>query len=157
MIKAIIVEGADQQGKSTLCKKLQSVLGWDIKHYGPPSKDFDFFNDYLLEAHTISDRNFLSEIVYSTIKGNSHRVDDLDALIEEMDDVLLVYVDRYNDFKFEARNEMYSEAQILQARELYRNLVSSLAMKKYIYENNQESFIELIYFIQNENNKTSKL
>lgn len=157
MIKAIIVEGADQQGKSTLCKKLQSALGWDIKHYGPPSKDFDFFNGYLLEAHTISDRNFLSEIVYSTIKGNRHRVDNLSALIEEMDDVLLVYVDRYENFIFEPRNEMYSEAQILQARELYRNLVSGLAMKKYIYENNQESFLELIHFIQNENNKTSKL
>lgn len=152
MIKAIIVEGADQQGKTTLCKKLQSALGWTVKHYGPPSEDFDFHGDYLLEAHTISDRNFISEIVYSTIKGKEHRVKDLDALVDKMDDVLLVYVDRYEDFNFQHRNEMYTYSQILEARSIYREVIAEINMKKFIFENTDNSMLELLNLITNEKN-----
>ena len=42
----IIIEGAEQQGKSTFCKKLVDRLGLEVVHFGPPTKDFDFFGGY---------------------------------------------------------------------------------------------------------------
>ena len=122
--KAIIVEGADQQGKSTLCAALSQKLGWSIQHFGNPDDDFDFKDDYLLRPGTISDRNFISEMVYSKVKGEPSRIKDLQYLISKFkDDVLIVYVDRFDRFEFENRSEQYTEAQILEAREHYRDIL----------------------------------
>lgn len=131
--KSIIVEGADQQGKSQLCEQLAKLTGFEIKHYGMPDGDFNFSSDYLLEPGVISDRNFMSEIVYSKIRGEKMRIQYMTWLQQMMIErgTLLILCDREHQFVFEAdRDEEYKREQILKARELYRIAYYDLDMSK---------------------------
>lgn len=155
--KAIIVEGADQQGKSTLCAALSQKLGWSIQHFGKPGNDFDFKDDYLLKPGTISDRNFISEMVYSKVNGEPSRIEDLQYLISNFkDDVLIVYVDRFDSFEFDDRPEQYTEAQIIEAREHYRDILlrGYIGINTFLFKpsaNDNRIFNALLKFIGYEN------
>ena len=123
MVKRIIVEGADQQGKTEFCKLLQQQIGWKVVKFDKPKEDFNFIQDYITEEQTICDRNFLSEIVYSKIRGQECRIEDVDTLcaILNAKDTIVVVLDRGNDFIFDySREEMYAEIQIRRAIIEYR-------------------------------------
>lgn len=128
----IIVEGADQQGKSELCRKISELTGWSVVHFGPPDSDFDFHKDYLVEKHTISDRNFLSEIVYSKIRNQGHRVKNLPMLQYTMmiRNYLLVLVDREEFYIYEDREEKFSREQIQDAVKIYRSEFEKITITK---------------------------
>lgn len=130
MIKRIIIEGADQQGKTTLCNLLQEKLGWNVLHFGKPFEGFDFVKDYLLPKDTISDRNFLSEVVYSKVQGRISRAQPT-LLCNLMQDTLLILLDREDDFVFDGeRSEAYSQEDIEKAIRFYRDEFKELKMEK---------------------------
>lgn len=132
MIKRIIIEGADQQGKTTLCNLLQEKLGWDVMHFGKPFEGFDFIKDYKLPEHTISDRNFLSEVVYSRVNNKKSRAASiLLCNMFKRDDTLLILLDRDKDYVFDgSREEAYDEASIKLAIYYYREEFNKLTLNK---------------------------
>jgi len=132
-IDKIIVEGADQQGKSQLCEKLSQTLGWPIIHFDKPDEKFDFHSHYITPKKTISDRNFVSEMVYSLFRDQKHRVKNPVELqkIFESQNCLFILVDREEDFVFDSeRNEAFSYDQILAARKMYEAIFYAVSMNK---------------------------
>jgi nicotinamide riboside kinase len=158
MIRRIIVEGADQQGKSTLCKLLSEELGWKVIHYGKPNADFDFTTGYKLPENTISDRNFLSEIVYSKVVDRIPRAAMmLQCNIHKHDDTLLILLDREEHFKFDSnRSEDYDQGQILKAIGLYRKEFGRLNMEKMKLNPNSENYSQVINLILNSINEDTQ-
>lgn len=137
MINNIIVEGADQQGKTTVCRELAKILNWPIKHFGLPiPEDFDFHSHYLLPKNTISDRSFISELVYSTFRPGHHRVKELSLLQDKMiaANYLVIICDRGDDFIYDDREEAFSEAEIDIARLVYTEISKSIRVAR-IYVN----------------------
>lgn len=154
MIKRIIVEGADQQGKTTLCNLLKEKLGYDVVHYGKPADDFDFHVDYFLQDNTISDRNFLSEIVYSRINNRESRIKGPEKLEQDFIDseTVLILMDRGPHFEFDnTRHEDYSQYDIAKAIGIYREEFKKLKLRKFqlntncnCFESNVDMLLQLI-------------
>jgi deoxyadenosine/deoxycytidine kinase len=142
MIRRIIIEGADQQGKTTLCNALAKELGWDIVHFGKPAAEFDFLRGYNISEKTISDRSFLSEVVYSRINDRVSRAQPVFLCNKfRISDTLLIMMDREDSFIFdEDRHEDYEKDQIMMAISLYRAEFKKLNMEKMILNPNCESF-----------------
>lgn len=131
-ITNIIVEGADQQGKTMICERFSRILGWKVLHFPPPPEDFDFHEDYILPPFMISDRNFMSEIVYRSLENRPYRLVDQIVLQEKMaDNTIFILVDRGEHFKFQNRDELFTEEQIQEARMLYSTFFSSVRLEKY--------------------------
>jgi thymidylate kinase len=132
MINNIIVEGADQQGKTTVCNMIAEFTGWPIKHFGPPSDDFNFHSDYLLDKHVIADRNFLSEMVYSHFRDTESRVVRPELLQDKMisQGYLLILCDRQGDFVHQAREEKFTRTEIYRARRMYRRLYFDIKLAR---------------------------
>jgi thymidylate kinase len=69
----IIVEGADQSGKSTFCEKLQELTNMPIIHFGIPKPGTDLDTEYIKDIPQndynpiIFDRSYLSELVYGDL------------------------------------------------------------------------------------------
>ena len=129
MIKRIIVEGADQQGKTEFCNLLKKELGWQIVKFNKPEPNFDFFNGYLIPEHSISDRNFLSEVVYSQVRGDTCKIADIKELVDELNslDTIIILMDRESNYVFDnTRYEDYTQWEILRARNFYRDCFNSL-------------------------------
>jgi hypothetical protein len=72
----IIVEGAEQQGKSTFCDKLSKRLDAEIIHmhrgYGFVDGKFDYLTGYFYDIDRrpgpfIYDRSYVSELAYGTV------------------------------------------------------------------------------------------
>ena len=72
----IIVEGAEQQGKSTFCDKLSKRLGVEIIHmhrgYGFVDGKFDYLTGYFYDIDRrpgpfIYDRSYVSELAYGKV------------------------------------------------------------------------------------------
>lgn len=150
MIKRIIIEGADQQGKTTLCKFLSKELEWPIVHFGKPPYNFNFLTDYVVPVNTISDRNFLSEVVYRKMQGMQPRVDlaRMDYLFNDKSTVLIL-VDREEHFKFDTeRHEDFTLEQIEKAREIYREEFRGLRMMKIPFNINDSSMEMLLVYLK---------
>jgi len=133
MIRNIIVEGADQQGKSTVCDMLHGLLNWPVEHFNLTiPKEFDFHGSYILPENSISDRSYLSEIVYSSIRGCESRVVKKELLEERMKCrcTLLILCDRKENYTHSNRDEYLSESQILRARAVYRDVFEEVRMVK---------------------------
>jgi len=81
-INGIIVEGGEQQGKSTFIEKLQNEINLPFYHYSHLPEDFDYFDDYFkqikkyaeLGQGIIFDRHYLSELVYGKILRDGPRI-----------------------------------------------------------------------------------
>lgn len=154
MIRRIIVEGADQQGKTTLCNLLAEKLGWNIIHFGKPTEDFDYMDGYTLPEKSISDRNYLSEIVYARINDREHNIPDVDLLETYFSDgdTILILMDRGEKFVFDgSRHEEYTEFQVWQAIPYYRTAFAESKLRKFTInpscncsQSNVDMLVELI-------------
>lgn len=124
-----ILEGADQQGKTSFSTILKNVLHeWDVVHYGIPDENFDYHYDYFVKAQTISDRNFISEIVYTTLQGKKSMIKNLDKIVEYFSNMktVVLYFDREEHFTFQDRDEAFTKGEILRAREIYKDVINSI-------------------------------
>jgi thymidylate kinase len=115
----IIVEGADQMGKTTFCDKLSKELNMGIIHYAPPKPGINFYNEYT--KHIISatrpilfDRNYVSEMVYGPLfRGSSGVTPEIKRQIEDVynnRNYCLILLNRKN-YVWENRPELYTEEQ----------------------------------------------
>jgi adenylate kinase family enzyme len=91
---AIILEGPDNSGKSTLAEKLHTATGWPIVHAGgPPQSEEEIrtrlINDLsLMQQRVIMDRSFiLSDMIYAPIlrRVNSFEPRKYVRMIQAMD------------------------------------------------------------------------
>lgn len=157
MIRNIIVEGADQQGKTTVCHILSKMTGWGIKHFGLPiPEDFDWHDDYILPECTISDRNFLSEIVYSKIRGEHHRVRRLEELQNKMiaKGYVLILADRWEHFVYDIfRKEAFTEREIREVRRLYREAFKDIRIAKLQVNPSNEPELQHLTMLVGRNSK----
>lgn len=142
MIKRIIVEGADQQGKSTLCKLLSEKLGWNIIHFGKPTAEFDFLRGYDTKEKTICDRSFMSEIVYSKVNELVSRTSmTFQCNKAKIADTLLIMMDREKFFVFDSkRHEDYKKEDIEKAIEFYRTVFNKMNMEKMVLNPNSDTY-----------------
>lgn len=143
-INRIIVEGADQQGKTTLCNFLSENLGWPVIHYGPPKEGFNFHSDYFFDEYTISDRNFISEICYERTKGKNHRIKNVLSLQRDMYGTLVVYVDRFENYAYEKRAEEFSKEFINMVRQKYRKVIPRINLPVIIVKTGDTAFEVLL-------------
>ena len=118
MIGGLILEGADQQGKSVLSKKVQEKVNMPIVHFSAPDENTNFETEYIKdiakydEQPIIFDRSYVSEIVYGEVfRGGSGITSQLKKHIEEVLNAygyVFVLCKRKN-YKWEDRDEMYKE------------------------------------------------
>ena len=88
----IIVEGAEQVGKSTFCERLSSALHLPLVHmhkeYGFIDGRFDYFHSYFVDIEKTStplvfDRFYISELVYGSFFNRSNITPQIHAKIEK--------------------------------------------------------------------------
>ena len=150
MAGGIIVEGADQMGKSTFCEKLSKKLKMQVIHYDPPKPGINFFNEYTRHlAYTnkpiIFDRNYMSELVYGPLfRGASGVTPEIKRRIEnvyDINDYCLILLNRKN-FVWEDREEMYTEDQMKYVRESFIKVYDTLSITKTIIDAWDDDAIE---------------
>lgn len=132
----IIVEGCDQQGKTTFCALLQKKLGYGIYHFNAPGPYTDFSKEYtelLKYDDFIFDRSYLSEMVYGPLfRGKSGITPELQRQIEcefIQRGYIMVYLKRKN-FMPETRAEMYKNDEIMRAYHAYDKAYETVSMPK---------------------------
>jgi DNA mismatch endonuclease (patch repair protein) len=129
-ISNILIEGADQQGKTQLCGELQkNVNNLSYVHNGLPLKNIFRFFTYLkyfaqlFMNRKLIDRSFLSEFLYRPILRNK-KVSNLFLFIfkrwMKINKTLLILCCRINflrdDFVFSKRKELLSFERIQELR-----------------------------------------
>jgi thymidylate kinase len=112
----IVLEGADQSGKTTFANKLSSALEMPVYHVDNPEEgadQYDYYTRFLnLGRPVISDRSFVSELVYGPVlRGKSKISPDVQSKIETSfnnANYILVVLNRKN-YEWEDRREMYTK------------------------------------------------
>ena len=143
MIGGIIFEGADQQGKTTLAKKVQEKVNMPIMHFGIPDKHTDFSNEYIKDIPKndfqpiIFDRSYVSEIVYGNIfRGGTGITNKIKAHIEDFLNncgYILVLCKRKN-YKWEERDEDYTESDNIKVMNSYDEVFETVKLPKIIVD-----------------------
>lgn len=136
-INGFIIEGADQQGKTTLVDTF--FKDHKATRFKAPEKDFDFYYGYtdpfIKDGCVIYDRSFISELVYSRVLGREIRVTQLSDLIDffNINNFIFIFLQRSN-YKWNDREEMFgkelNEKFILE----YRKVFSEIQCEKYFID-----------------------
>jgi sigma54-dependent transcription regulator len=111
---AIVLEGPDNSGKSTLAQRLYDATGWPIIHAGGPPKTADevrerLIKDFsLMQQKVIMDRSFiLSDMIYAPILRGSASFDPRPhiRMVQQLDlhcrDFCLVFCDAPDNTLFD--------------------------------------------------------
>lgn len=102
----IIIEGCDGTGKSSVALKLAEIYEENILHmtrWG--KKNFrSYFNQYSQVEPFISDRSFISEIVYSKVFNrdcgiNDDEIDDLFRLLQNKEYKIVILICAINEIR----------------------------------------------------------
>jgi thymidylate kinase len=141
----IIVEGGEQQGKTTFCDKLTKRLGIEVVHFGPASPDFDYFSGYFVDIDTrggpfIFDRSFVSELAYGKIFNRKNITPEILKKVQ----------DRFTDLGYFLvllelnrpwidRAETVTKEQNERVKQAYREIFPTLSMDKFVIEPSDES------------------
>lgn len=145
-INGFVVEGADQQGKTTVVDKFVKTGRTSYK-FGVPDEHFDFSEDYktpFKNGFTVYDRSFVSEIVYSSVMNRLVRV------IDKTDLEKFFSTNRFVFLFLERKNYNWSDRE-----EEYTKDLNSLFIDRY-----REEFTRLHcekYFLDPEDEKDSKM
>jgi len=142
MIGGIIVEGADQMGKTTFCDKLSKELNMGVIHYSPPKPGVNFYQEYTKHVIGTSrpilfDRNYMSEMVYGPLfRGASGVTPDIKKQIESVyndRNYCLILLNRKN-YKWENRPEMYTEEQNQNVIHSFLSVFNTINMTKLLID-----------------------
>jgi len=145
----IIVEGAEQQGKSTFCEKLSKRLGVEIIHmhkgYGFVDGKFDYLTGYFYDIDRrpgpfIYDRSYVSELAYGRVfdrkniaptilRGIESRFQDLGYFL-----VMLELNKPWID-----REETVTREQNEKVKEAYRQIFPELKIDKFLINPTDEA------------------
>lgn len=151
-IGGFIIEGADQQGKSYVCRKLNEALNYRIHHFSRPSDDTDFMFEYTMpveqfDVPMIFDRSYVSEIVYGNIfRGGSKVTPEIKEYIEKYfneRNYVMVYLKRKN-YKWIDREEMYTEKDNLTVMSMYDDVFPTITIPKIQVDSFDANSIDVI-------------
>jgi len=149
----IIIEGADQQFKSSICEKISEATGMPIIHYGLASDGYDYCEGYFrdvdkYETGLIFDRSYMSEIVYGPVMRNSCNITlEKKKIIEDRFNELgyfLVVLERENPNWVITREEYVSRDIFDKIIERYREVYTVINIEKYFFDPAIESSLENI-------------
>lgn len=132
----IIVEGAEQSGKSTFCQQLADRLGFKLIHYGPASPDFDYYSGYFENIERepgdyIYDRSYPSELVYGSLFRRNNIDDRLQGLIEaRFSELGYVFVLCRWDGDWIEREETITQSQNRVAASTYDRVFEGITLPK---------------------------
>lgn len=161
-IGGIIVEGADQSGKSHVCNELSALLGFSIHHFSRPGPDTDFKMEYIRPVyHTIFplifDRSYLSEMVYGEIfRGYSGVSPEIKKTTESFLNerkYVMVYLKREN-YKWEERPEMYTEEDNVLVIDKYEKMFPTVDIPKMKIDSFEPDAVSKIIAFYQQHNPT---
>ena len=144
----IIVEGAEQQGKSTFCERLNKALGLEVIHmhkgYGFVDGRFDYFSGYFYDIDRrpgpfIYDRSYISELVYGRLFNRNNITPEIQARIEHRFKELgyFAVVLELNRPWIE-REETVTREQNERVKELYLEVYPTLLIDKFVIKPDEE-------------------
>lgn len=154
----IIIDGAENVGKTTLCNKLSDILGLKIIHFskrkGIVTGKFDYFEGYFYDINKnkrhglIFDRQFTTEIVYSIILKRPENINDekRDKLVEMFNniDYKFILLDSNIPWDNERRQQIDENTNNL-VKKQYNELFDKLKFNKKIkIDVTNENYIEKI-------------
>ena len=138
----IIIEGAEQQGKSTFCRKLNEKLGIEVIHmhkgYGFIDSRFDYESGYFFDIDRrpgpfIYDRSYMSELTYGKVFKRDNITPEIQARVEDRFRELgyfLVLLELNNPWIH--REETVTREQNERIKEAYREVYPTLKIDKFI-------------------------
>lgn len=138
----IIVEGAEQQGKSTFCDKLAKRLGVEIIHmhkgYGFVDGKFDYLTGYFYDIDRrpgpfIYDRSYVSELAYGKVfQRNNITPDILQGIETRFHDLGYFLVLLELNLPWIDRDEMVTREQNEKVKAAYREVFPQLKIDKFL-------------------------
>lgn len=138
----IIIEGAEQQGKSTFCDKLTRRLGIEVVHmhkgYGFVDGKFDYRTGYFYDIDRrpgpfIYDRSYVSEMVYGRLFGRNNITQEVQHDVESrFKDLGYFLVLLELDIPWIDRDETVTREQNDKVKQLYREVYPGLAIDKFL-------------------------
>ncbi len=149
----IIVEGAEQQGKSTFCDKLSKRLNIEVIHmhkgYGFVDGKFDYSTGYFYDIDRrsgpfIYDRSYMSELTYGRIfKRNNITLNILQDIESRFKDLGYFLVLLELNLSWIDREETVTREQNEKVKEAYRDIFPQLKIDKFLINPTDEA-IEFI-------------
>ena len=129
----LIIEGTDQLGKTTLCKKLLKELPNHIfASFTRLPPRFNYLTDYMHRASTrvVQDRFHMSEIAYAYARGESstvlsperYRLVDAYLRLNACSFTVILYTFEDLSKRWKIRDEMYSVNVASKANEVFKQI-----------------------------------
>jgi len=149
----IIVEGAEQQGKSTFCDKLSKRLGVEIIHmhkgYGFVDGKFDYLTGYFYDIDRrpgpfIYDRSYVSELAYGKVfQRNNITPEILQGIESRFQDLGYFLVLLELNLPWIDRAETVTQEQNEKVKKAYREVFPQLKIDKFLI-NPSDDAVEFI-------------
>lgn len=145
----IIVEGAEQQGKSTFCDKLSKRLGVEIIHmhkgYGFVDGKFDYLTGYFYDIDRrpgpfIYDRSYISELAYGKVfQRNNITSEILQGIESRFQDLGYFLVLLELNLPWIDRAETVTQEQNEKVKTAYREVFPQLKIDKFLINPTDEA------------------
>lgn len=146
----IIVEGAEQQGKSTFCNKLSKRLGIEIIHmhkgYGFVDGKFDYSTGYFYDIDRrgrepfIYDRSYVSELAYGKLFKRNNITPEILCEIETRFRNLGYFVALLElNIPWIDRDETVTREQNENVKAAYREIFPTLKIDKFVINPSDEA------------------
>lgn len=155
-IKGYIIEGADQQGKTTVVNRFVKEGSLPSYKFGIPDSNFDFFEDYIKpfkDDYRVYDRSFVSEMVYSSvIPGRKCRVSRYEELVDyfRKEKFVFIFLERGNH-EWIDREEEFDRSYSQKLKYEYRKVFEKIKCEKYFLDPENELDRSLIdNFVNND-------
>ncbi len=143
IIGGLVLDGADQQGKSTLAEKIQEKVNMPILHFSIPDENTNFETEYIKdiakhnEQPIIFDRSYVSEMVYGDIfRGGSKVTPEIKKYVETIlngHNYIFVLCKRKN-YQWKDRDEDYTKDDNVKVMEKYDEVYDSINLPKIIVD-----------------------
>ena len=157
MLNGIIIEGAENTGKTTLCTKLMNLSRVPYLHmsknYGFKKGQFDYVNGYLDKVKEqnkgyIFDRCYVSELAYGKLRGTENITKDMQEQIESFLRerryfVVLLDTDRIPWDKNRQHSITYEDN--IRIKELFREVFETLNIDKMILDPINNDSLNRVY------------
>jgi hypothetical protein len=142
----LIIEGADNLGKTTAAKTLVKMAGQHADHFASddehivrpvryvhmsrPNSAFDFFRDYqdMLSLNAVQDRFHLGALVWHTDVLDLHRLRIIEGWLASLGSYMVIFYCECDDFyrawlEQHGKEEMFDVDTIVAANAIYREIV----------------------------------
>jgi thymidylate kinase len=152
----LIIEGTDQLGKTTLCKKLLKDLSNHIfASFTRLPARFNYLTDYMHRAsvRVVQDRFHMSEIAYAYARGESstmltperYRLVDAYLRLNACSFTVILYTSHDLSERWEDREEMYSVSVAARANDAFKQIAQHGHFKygKHLYSPDVDITIDL--------------